>query len=354
MSLTSHLADNKGAVSLWMRARFPLENRLAVLKACRPQMSAATTLLPCRVEGDESKYPYSLIGTALDYRLRLYFGAFEGITVAHWGACMICDSLPFAGGEIQIAPEPSGSRKSQAVSGPTLQKAVPEFFSELEAALLRLAPAGRLLNDEDERELARYCLVLGLWEQVYRAGDQISSPLWTPEPKTTAAEMLAIATPEMVEDMGQLSRLFFHRCGDLIAISAGVVQNPTFAGSNAVGGADADFIAGGCLWDIKTTKRATFCGDWLYQLLGYVLLDFEDERKIRSVGIYLARQGVRLCWPLGELLDTLTGTQKGAGCRASVKTRLRVLRADFRAMLDEMNRPRRIPKLISKTGKKPL
>ena len=45
----------------------------------------------------------------------------------------------------------------------------------------------------------------------------------------------------------------------------------------------------------------------LYQLLGYVLLDYSNKYQIHEVGIYLARQGVFLRWPITELLNRLVG-----------------------------------------------
>jgi hypothetical protein len=48
----------------------------------------------------------------------------------------------------------------------------------------------------------------------------------------------------------------------------------------------------------------------LYQLLGYVLLDYEDAHAIDSVAVYLSRQALVIRWPLDELLKTLLeGTQ---------------------------------------------
>jgi hypothetical protein len=89
----------------------------------------------------------------------------------------------------------------------------------------------------------------------------------------------------------------------------------------ALSGADADIILDGCLIDFKATINPKFERDWLYQVLGYAFLDFEDSYHIHSVGLYLARQGVLIQWPLVTLLKDLTG--------ASVT--LDALREEFRA-----------------------
>ena len=41
--------------------------------------------------------------------------------------------------------------------------------------------------------------------------------------------------------------------------------------------------------------------------MGYALLDYSDRYQMRGVGLYMARQGVLLKWPLPEFLGNLTG-----------------------------------------------
>jgi hypothetical protein len=82
--------------------------------------------------------------------------------------------------------------------------------------------------------------------------------------------------------------------------------NPTFEGSADVGGADADLIVGRCLWDVKTTVLPAIERQTLYQLLGYLLLDYSDKHRIREVGFYFSRQGAFKKWPIGELLHSLS------------------------------------------------
>jgi hypothetical protein len=87
------------------------------------------------------------------------------------------------------------------------------------------------------------------------------------------------------------------------------ILNPTFAGSVDVGGADADLIVDGCLLEIKTSTQNALDSAWLRQLAGYALLDYADEYAIQSVGIYMARHGVLLNWPLDEYIRLLTGDE---------------------------------------------
>src|SRR5207249_2824155 len=71
----------------------------------------------------------------------------------------------------------------------------------------------------------------------------------------------------------------------------------------------------------KTSIRPEIKPEWLRQLAGYVLLDYDDEYKMTSVGIYMARQGMLFTWPVEEYFQKLAGDPL-----ASVA----VLRRDFR------------------------
>lgn len=72
-----------------------------------------------------------------------------------------------------------------------------------------------------------------------------------------------------------------------------IVMNPTFGKySKAVGGADADFIIGHTIFDIKTTTYYNYKEDYIWQLLGYYLLSKYDENfpvEIEQVALFYAR-----------------------------------------------------------------
>lgn len=285
MSLTSHL-KHKGAVYSWMRAQFPLANRRNILSGSRPQVKAASTHLPTLKAKADFKYPYALVGTAIDYRLRLHFAPFPENLVAHHGARILSDK-PMRAFYFSMAG--LGAPGSAPEDTPVSSDIIAQFFADLNAIVTRLAPAGRTLSAKGERELARYCFALAHFESIYRAGPWINSPLMGTDSPQSVEALLNLCAPEVTRDMATFSRLFGENCADMIALGAGIKQNPTFAGSSLIGGADADFIASHCLWDIKTTIRAVVSGEWIYQLLGYVLLDFEDEHHIREIGVYMSR-----------------------------------------------------------------
>lgn len=108
--------------------------------------------------------------------------------------------------------------------------------------------------------------------------------------------------------------------------AGGTICGPEFAESGHLGGADADLIVDGCLWDVKTTINPT---DRLLrsirQLLGYVLLDWGNEFRMERAGFYFARQGTRMCWPLDRLIEEATGEPNAT---------LAGLRGNFRLMAE--------------------
>lgn len=99
---------------------------------------------------------------------------------------------------------------------------------------------------------------------------------------------------------------------------------PVFAGSQIMNG-DADPIAAGLLIELKTTSKKPALGVTdLWQMLGYVLMDYVDEFAITDVALFSARYGYLAQWDLGELLAKLAGRPVTESA----------LRAEFRALLE--------------------
>lgn len=306
MSLTSHLADPRDPVREWIDARFP--NIGALVADSRRSLRDATTV--CAVEGR----PPTTIGIAIDYRIRYAFAETPPAElIAYAGAADVLSNLLM---EIDPAHEAlwrrvdgTGLSIQQAVDPATPglpPNAVSGFMDQLVDRIPAIAPARRALDAEAERELARYCLGLGLFEEVWRTGNVAPGSLLNAiGPETSTAEFLALMPDDWVEDLAQLAMLFVSAFGDRLGRSA--VLNPVFAQSTSVGGADADLISDGTLLEIKTTINPRIDGGWIRQLLGYLLLDTHGEFAISSIGLYLARQGRLMAWPLPEALEILTG-----------------------------------------------
>src|SRR4051812_7137778 len=80
-----------------------------------------------------------------------------------------------------------------------------------------------------------------------------------------------------------------------------VTLAPAFAGSRDVGRADADWIAGSLLVDVKATKDpGKLPARDIYQLAGYALLDYPDTHRLDRLGWYHARTGSLSAWDIGD------------------------------------------------------
>lgn len=184
----------------------------------------------------------------------------------------------------------------------------------------RVRPADRsrplLASDPDEDELDRLCVVLAWCEVLFREGlGQVADPTPTPwrvgEEPPPVEELSALVPAAAVADLRAVVRLGQGRVLERLRSTTHdqeVVVGPTFAGSFDVGGADADWLARGMLLDCKSTVRpAGVAQRGLYQLVCYALLDYDDAHAITGVGIYLARQGHLVSWPLEQVLEMLAG-----------------------------------------------
>lgn len=303
MSLTRELKNPKSPASLFMRAQFPNTRRVMALSRGRLGQDVQT----CRPVG---QVPWSLIGTALDYRLRFYFpqagrkGSVKNL-VCYLGAVTACGGTLVYDDfdEIQHFVPPA-EKKHGFLEAEVLL----DFFTHLEGTLSQLAPAQLRLSKIDETLLLRYCVVMASLDIFYRAGHDLRSILLNPKPKTNLEEFLAVSEDAWVDDLRTLSWNFYDKFN--LMLSQKGCLNPTFDGSGFIRGADADLVVDGCLIDIKTTINPLKDASWIYQLLGYVLLDWHDENQIKDVAIYFSRQSFMLKWTLNDLLAELMDEPK--------------------------------------------
>ena len=163
------------------------------------------------------------------------------------------------------------------------------FFSGLEAFLDQAAPARRDLSGPELSALARYCVVLAMLESVFRT-KTLFWDLPSPAPGPDGPALAAIANPSAVDAVVTLTTATSDTWAGWrpqVAEGGPYVPNPTFAGSPAVGGADADFVLNGELLEMKTVQELTAATarKALTQAVGYALFDWDDENGIRSVGV---------------------------------------------------------------------
>ncbi|HKD74778.1 MAG TPA: hypothetical protein VKB76_04755, partial [Ktedonobacterales bacterium] len=276
MSLTAHINNTGSLIGQYLWQRYHSSAPLA--RAANRQLIGATTIRP-----DVTGYPWAMVSRAVDYRLRYAFGLTRRqLAVPAYGA--------------QILAEQHAEHYQSS-----LWQA---FFDQLDTTIANLQPAGRRLDREGEGTLARYCYVLALLDEAARTNRYVEGPLFAPAPKSSIDALLAIPDDIVIADMCRMGTLFGERYNFLAARPH--VVNPRLAGPLGVGDARIDLIVDGCLLLVKTTVQPRIEARWLRHLAGAVLLDYDDIYHMRSVGIYMARQGMLLRWPIADFLATLS------------------------------------------------
>jgi hypothetical protein len=315
MSLTSALRNRKSPVSRFLLESFPDVRPLQ--KAWRESVATARTIRPIV----PPEPPWGTIGQAIDYRLRYYFGVTPPESlVAGLGASFLTGIRRVRrSDEVVAVVYQYDPRIGPSTVQDNWQNLVSDFFRQVAEVTRRLQPVGRRLPRSQEDLLCRYCFVLALFEELYRVGLIPSSPLLMVGPSATVSDLLSLAN-RWVSDLRELSWAFIRGHAGLLSRQA--VLNPTFGGSAEVGGADADVIVDRYLIEFKTTiSPVTLQRIWFDQMLGYVLLDYDDAYALEGIGIYLTRQAMLIRWSLKEILDTLcvSRTRSLAGVRAGFR-----------------------------------
>ena len=276
MSLSSELADPQSVVMQFFAEHFP--DRQGFWRDWGLRVSGLPTLRP---SGSLAQYPWALVGTALDYRLRVCWKPYSAAqTVAALGATARYPGVPMPARAL---------------------------WHSLVARWLAMMNAVRSSGEDgmtpaQQGELARMCMVMAAYESVFRSGRPSQFLLSA----SSLEDLLGSVPANVVADLISLVGLF--KQSDPCYLHPRQIKlNPEFEGSVLVDGADGDVILDRYLWDFKTTihSEQTSGRFWPYQLLGYGLLDASDEYQLKGAGIYLSRQGVWISWDWAELCGLL-------------------------------------------------
>jgi hypothetical protein len=175
--------------------------------------------------------------------------------------------------------------------------------------------------------LYRACWGLALLTEVYRRGPDIAAigPFGR-LPGKSARWLLDAAPDAGLDQLGALRDVMQSVLLPAIASRQGLwAIGPVFAGSEIMPG-DADLVAGGLLTELKTTAKKPSLGVTdLWQVLGYVFMDYVDEFSITDVALFSARYGYLAQWKLDVLLTQLAGKPVTTAA----------LRGEFEALLKE-------------------
>jgi hypothetical protein len=178
----------------------------------------------------------------------------------------------------------------------------------------------------EPRLLYRACWGLALLTEVYRRGPAIAATGPVGRLPGKSARALLAAVPDAgLQQLAALRVVMESALLPAVALRQGLwAVGPTFAGSQIMRG-DADLIAGGLLIELKTTSPKPSLGVTdLWQVLGYVFMDYVDEYAVTDVALFSARYGYLAQWNLGTLLPQLAGRPVTTAA----------LRAEFRALLE--------------------
>ncbi|MGK5544979.1 UvrD-helicase domain-containing protein [Streptomyces sp. URMC 127] len=299
LSLTGQLKYDSSPISQFMTAHLPHSENLV------RDYQTRTARLAHPVQPIDVQYPnWSALGHAIDYRLRLSLGGRLGLAVVA-GVMLLDDTGPLRGAPAR------GSRKALHTAGRELLATVDTY----------LADPGSL----DENALIRLCFVAGFFEDIARTGEiRRFNMLSSATPATTLADLTAAVPEYVVTDIDQQKRLADAPFAAFRALPQKArVCGPVFAGSGDIGGADADYILGGLLLDCKATKDPRRLGrEEIYQLAGYLLLDYDDQFGIDQVGLYLSRQGGLITWDVADFLRRLGASSPLPQLRAHLRRHL--------------------------------
>jgi hypothetical protein len=252
------------------------------------------------------RYPeWAALGHAIDYRLRLFLGRPLGDPVRA-GVQYIGSGEPLRG-----APD-APSRAALGAAGEQLLAVLDRYL------------AGRVSLTEEQ--LCWLCFVAASYEDVYRTGEvRRHSMLASASPDAGLREVVAAVPGYVADDVTRQLALAPPTFEPFRSLPRHlVVCGPVFAGSADIGGADADFLVDGLLLDCKATVTPSRLGDAeIYQLAGYLLLDYGDQYRIDRLGLYLSRQGAAVTWGVREFLRLLGAGEPLPVLRERLRGRLR-------------------------------
>lgn len=303
LSLTGQLQFHASPLSRFMAAHLPDHRALVDDLAVR-----VAHLAPPVQPFDVQRPDWAALGHAVDYRLRLSLGRPLGEAVT---AGVALSGEP---SEVRGAPDTNTCRALRAAGANLLE--------EIEQCL---AAPGAV----DEERVSRLCFVAAHYESVFRCGQfPRHGLLASAGPRTSLEDLVAAVPVYAVEDLAEQMRLAEPVFAPLRALpEQRRVCGPVFAGSTDLGGADADFILDHALIDCKATTRPRKLGrEEVYQLAGYLLLDYDDQYAIDRLALYLARQGTLVTWSTEEFLHRLGATAPLGQLREQLRSHLRQAR----------------------------
>ena len=228
------------------------------------------------------------VGMAFDIRTRMMLGEFEPRRSASAMGMDVFNHL--------LAPLlPNGQHISDVLG---------DAFLEAE----------RLTKDGDDVDQDYASIVFAWCESIYRAGVRAI--------RSSLGERLSVARnvdevydsipPLMLEDLARLRIVNQRQIKHWrlrMRHGAFFISNPSFSGDFLVGGADGDWFIDDTLFDFKVVDKisAPWVRKVLMQLLGYLILDLDNDYQAKCIGVWLPRQATVRTWDIEEILGNDAG-----------------------------------------------
>ena len=229
------------------------------------------------------------VGMAFDIRTRMMLGEFEPRRSASAMGMDVFNHL--------LAPLlPNGQHISDVLG---------DAFLEAE----------RLTRDGDDVDQDYASIIFAWCESLYRASVRaIRSSLGE---RLSAArnvdEVYDSIPPLMLEDIARLRIVNQRQIKHWrlrMQHGAFFISNPSFSGDFLVSGADGDWFIDDALFDfkVKDTVTAPWVRKTLMQLLGYLILDLDNDYQAKRIGVWLPRQATVKTWTIEEILGSDAST----------------------------------------------
>ncbi|AEM88942.1 hypothetical protein [Streptomyces violaceusniger] len=315
MSLTAELSNPRSPVSRFLSEHLPgADLHTAYQHAVR---GLRTTIRPPESLGNT---PWTMLGTAIDLRIRTWLGETDHMGVRE-GIAYLRNAHPGAPPGLPVTDQQRCLLNAAAAGDLLLQR------------LASCAVASQPLTADQEDAAARAAIVAARYDAIFRtipingASRAVGHFTRLPLPDDPDAALLSLTAEIPTRAAEDIRRQFAAAATALAGIKGRPLTcSPTFAGSPHVGHAEGDFIAGKTLIDVKSTitpdLRPAKARKWFHQLAGYLLLDYDDAHEITAVGIYLARQATLLTWPVRDFLRLMGARTPLDVLRARMKNTL--------------------------------
>jgi hypothetical protein len=263
--VTSELRDLTSPVTQFMKSKFTIRDIQKQYRQNIPPIIIPSTLTPGEA---------AVVGTACDWLLRFLLNPNPDLHLALGGA-KLGDGM--------------------------------EFYDSIKLNL----------PDDDPAIRVRRCIGLAALTHVYRSS-RAQDALEIEIDKFDSDGIMSLGTDEQARQLLRMQAVMEEHLLPRLPQGQQII-GPTFTGSMHMPG-DGDLIAGNLLLDLKTSIKNALDGKDVYQLLTYLLMDWDNEYDLSEVGIFNARYGYLATWKTSDFGDIpalreefqmiLTGTRR--------------------------------------------